>query len=330
MSTWENVILPNWETKKNETATVRLWWYGLPPRVRGVVWFNILNTNVAREKYEEYLKHAQAVKEFINKEDIERKKEYMNQFQPRSKIEDNLTSNETEQVEQCLFKGKEKSVSVIVLDLPRTFPGLSFFQPGGPCHDQLKNVLEAFVCSRVDLGYVQGMSYVAALLLLFMDEFEAFQSICGLFQREIFSTFYTMELESIQLYIKIFSFLFKNFLPDLHYHMEVKNEISPHIYFLDWVLTLFSKSPPIDVASHILDVYLLEGEYFLFKAGLGILYLLKNKLLRVEFDGIMQLMQQLTSHEIDDTELFQYISCVELDAVAYANIVDKIKNTTYL
>jgi len=96
------------------------------------------------------------------------------------------------------------------------------------------------------------------------------------------------------------------------------------------VLTLFTKSIPIDVAAHLVDVYLLEGEYFLFKAGLGILYLLKGKLLSVEFDGVMHALQQLTSVEIDETELFQYINCIELDRETYAKIVEKIKNTTFL
>lgn len=41
------------------------------------------------------------------------------------------------------------------------------------------------------------MSYLAAMFLLYMDEFDAFQCMCGLFQRKIFTAFYTMELESV-------------------------------------------------------------------------------------------------------------------------------------
>jgi len=57
-------------------------------------------------------------------------------------------------------------VSLIPLDLPRTFPALAFFQPGGPWHDHLRQVLEAYACYRPDIGYVQGMSYIAAVLLI--------------------------------------------------------------------------------------------------------------------------------------------------------------------
>lgn len=341
---WEKEILPEWENKKSDPNTISIWWYGIPPRVRGAVWLKVLNTNIPQEQYKIYLAQAAVVQKIIKREDIERKREYMKASKELSGPNvpdraDNRKSASQRYQESIALQpdpdlrelvGKERSVSVITLDLPRTFPALSFFQPGGPCHHQLKHVLEAFVCSRTDLGYVQGMSYLAAMFLLYMDEFDAFQCMCGLFERKIFTAFYTMELESIQFYIRIFSYLLQNLMPDLYHHLEIKNDVSPHIYFLDWVLTLFTKSIPIDVAAHLLDVFLLEGEYFLYKAGLGILYLLKPKLLLVEFDGIMHSLQQLTSVEIDDTELFQHINCVELDKNLYDSVVEKIKNTTYL
>ena len=34
---------------------------------------------------------------------------------------------------------------------------------------QLRNVLDALVCSRPDVGYVQGMSYLGAMICLYTD-----------------------------------------------------------------------------------------------------------------------------------------------------------------
>ncbi|EGC29723.1 hypothetical protein DICPUDRAFT_158657 [Dictyostelium purpureum] len=42
--------------------------------------------------------------------------------------------------------GREGSVSLIHLDLPRTFPMLSIFQDEGPLHQSLANVLKEYVC----------------------------------------------------------------------------------------------------------------------------------------------------------------------------------------
>jgi len=81
--------------------------------------------------------------------------------------------------------GKENTVSLIPLDLPRTFPCLSFFQVGGPSHGPLGQVLEAYVCYRPDIGYVQGMSYLAAVMLLYMDTFPAFCCLANLLNSPI-------------------------------------------------------------------------------------------------------------------------------------------------
>ena len=36
----------------------------------------------------------------------------------------------------------------------------SFFQPDGPMAPQLADVLEAYVCYRPDIGYVQGVFHI--------------------------------------------------------------------------------------------------------------------------------------------------------------------------
>jgi alpha-tubulin suppressor-like RCC1 family protein len=70
-----------------------------------------------------------------------------------------------------LLQGREGSLSLIPMDLLRTFPALRLFGPpgspsAGPLHAPVRDVLEAFACFRPDVGYVQGMSYVAAMLAL--------------------------------------------------------------------------------------------------------------------------------------------------------------------
>jgi len=46
-------------------------------------------------------------------------------------------------------------------------------------------VLEAYVCFRPDIGYVQGMSYLAAVMLLYMDTFPAFCCLANLLNTPI-------------------------------------------------------------------------------------------------------------------------------------------------
>ena len=50
------------------------------------------------------------------------------------------------------------------------YADLGFFKPGGVLYEPLKNILISFAVYRADLGYVQGMSYMAANLLLHIGD----------------------------------------------------------------------------------------------------------------------------------------------------------------
>ena len=118
---WSTEILPQWESARKWRKTRDLWWQGLPPSVRGIVWKqsigNDLNVTgdlfvICLERAKEKLNHSEGV-------------------------------------------GLEASVDVIKLDLSRTFPHLGIFQQGGPLHQALDELLSAYVCFRPDIGYVQ-------------------------------------------------------------------------------------------------------------------------------------------------------------------------------
>mmetsp|Transcript_14815 Transcript_14815/g.12619 ORF Transcript_14815/g.12619 Transcript_14815/m.12619 type:complete len:114 (+) Transcript_14815:533-874(+) len=71
---------------------------------------------------------------------------------------------------------KEATIRLIDLDLPRTFPSLAIFNnKDSPIYENLQNVLDAFVIARPDIGYIQGMTFVAGLLLLYMQPYDAFR-----------------------------------------------------------------------------------------------------------------------------------------------------------
>lgn len=77
--------------------------------------------------------------------------------------------------------GRETSLQLIDTDLPRTFPKMQLFGRDDAFHARLRQVLEAYTCSRPDLGYIQGMSYLAAMLSLYArDSFEAFKCLANM------------------------------------------------------------------------------------------------------------------------------------------------------
>ena len=63
---------------------------------------------------------------------------------------------------------REKSISLIEQDVKRTFAELKLFQDGMKYNQSIFKILKAFAMYRPDIGYVQGMSYLAAVVLMYI------------------------------------------------------------------------------------------------------------------------------------------------------------------
>jgi len=166
----------------------------------------------------------------------------------------------------------------------------------------LKNILEAYVSFCPEVGYVQGMSYIVAMILLNIEsEYRAFVTACNLFNRDIMKTFYSVNIEKMESFFQIFDKAILEYLPTLHQHLK-KLEIAPILYCLDWIITLYSKSLPINIATRVWDIFLFEGDYSLIHIALGILSLLEKKLLKGDFDVCLQTLQHISNEDFDEVK----------------------------
>ncbi|KAK1272422.1 hypothetical protein QJS04_geneDACA016441 [Acorus gramineus] len=83
--------------------------------------------------------------------------------------------------EQLVIYETSASELDIIRDISRTFPSHVFFQQRhGPGQRSLYNVLKAYSVYDRDVGYVQGMGFIAGLLLLYMSEEDAFWLLVAL------------------------------------------------------------------------------------------------------------------------------------------------------
>jgi hypothetical protein len=125
----------------------------------------------------------------------------------------------------------------------------------------------------LDMGYVQGMSYIVSILLLYLDENKAFQSFINLLSSKSLlgrSNFHLLEKSNIDVYIHSFDYFFQRYLPLLYFHFK-KQDVCSEMFLLDWHLSLFAKSLSLEVVTRVWDLFLVEGEVFLTKTALGIL-----------------------------------------------------------
>lgn len=291
-----------------DTAKTRkLIWAGVPPSLRGRVWLAATGNDlhVTRDLFDIFRKRAADAKAASLAADA------------ALRADDSSTSSTTTTAAApaAQLVGREDSIVLIDTDLARTFPVLSFFQPGGPMYDTLRDVLEAYVCYRPDIGYVQGMSFLAAVLLLQMDAYECFQCLSNLLNRTVLLVSFKMNGAQIAGYMSVLRALLRKHAPKVEAQFQAQN-IMLEAFAIDWILTLFSKSLPLEVAARLWDIFLFEGEVFLFRAIVGLLKHIHRDILANDFELNMKLLTHIPQ-DIDCEELLKDVASVQLTLAEY-------------
>ncbi|XP_056298462.1 TBC1 domain family member 14 isoform X2 [Pseudoliparis swirei] len=286
--TWNQEILPNWTTLCTSRRVRDLWWQGLPPSVRGKVWSLAVGNelNITHELYSICLSRA------------------------REKWSSTPSHSLETEPEDPGSSDRESSLELIKLDISRTFPHLCIFQQGGPYHDVLHSILGAYTCYRPDVGYVQGMSFIAAVLILNLDTADAFIAFANLLNKPCQMAFFRVDHSLMLTYFAAFEVFFEENLPKLFAHFH-KNNLTPDIYLIDWIFTLYSKSLPLDLACRVWDVFCRDSEEFLFRTGLGLLRRYQDVLTTMDFIHMAQFLTRLPE-QLPAEQLFQHIAAVHM------------------
>mmetsp|Transcript_9073 Transcript_9073/g.4835 ORF Transcript_9073/g.4835 Transcript_9073/m.4835 type:complete len:110 (+) Transcript_9073:60-389(+) len=87
---------------------------------------------------------------------------------------------------------------LILKDVQQTFPTMQFFHASTEQNAGLLNILRVYMAYRPDMGYIPGMSYLAAMFLLYLDEYEAFCSFVNLLHSAHFVPFLRGDIRHIK------------------------------------------------------------------------------------------------------------------------------------
>ncbi|XP_011166627.1 TBC1 domain family member 14 [Solenopsis invicta] len=209
-------------------------------------------------------------------------------------------------LERAMSCPNNESLAAIRLDVSRTFPTLCVFQEGGPLFDSLQGILAAYAVYRPDVGYVQGMSFVGAVLSLNMEPPDAFACFANLLNHPCHRAAFTLDQKRMNTYYKVYSSALAHKLPKVFSHFTIAG-LSPDLYLLDWLYTIYAKAMPLDVACRIWDVFLRDGDEFLFRTALGVLHLYQEELLKMDFVHGAQFLTRLPEN-LQVESLFNSIS----------------------
>ncbi|KAM6262124.1 rab GTPase-activating protein 1-like isoform 2-T3 [Porphyrio hochstetteri] len=178
--------------------------------------------------------------------------------------------------------------SVITRDIHRTFPAHDYFKDTeGDGQESLYKICKAYSVYDEDIGYCQGQSFLAAVLLLHMPEEQAFCVFVKIMYGYGLRDLYRNNFED--LHCKFFQLekLIQEQLPDLHSHFSNLN-LEAHMYASQWFLTLFTAKFPLCMVFHIIDLLLCEGMNIIFHVALALLKTSKEDLLQADFEGALK------------------------------------------
>lgn len=199
-------------------------------------------------------------------------------------------------------------------DVSRTFPDNALFESKEGLAT-LRRLLLAYSLHNPKVGYCQSMNFVGAVLLLFMEEDDAFWLLCtvveqitclsrptrggshkGADPRRMF--YYQMDLAGAHVDQAVMKDLVAEKLPRLHAHLE-RMEFALEPITINWFLCLLVNAVPLETTLHLWDCMMYEGIKVVFRAALVLLKCNEKSILKAtEFD---QLLQAITTPPATDS-----------------------------
>ena len=293
---WEREVIPDVEGAKKMARSL-VWLGPIPSRFRCLIWKSAIGNqlHITPELFDIFLSHARSA---------------------HSTARHTLQSEVEDATSTPVRYGQEATLDLIPIDLPRSVGRVESYE-------SISAVLEAYTYYRPDVGYVQGMSYIARVFAeVGMTEFDMFLCLANVLHAPCLRTFYSMDVELIQPYILLHNELMHEFIPDIANHLECIG-LSADIYIYEWILTLYGHVIPKPSVYRIWDGLFLRGEKHLFIVSVGLLKALSPHILDQPFDEVAVLLTRgsAIAKHVDEGSLFTEIQSIRLTSKRYHSLL---------
>ncbi|NWT68056.1 US6NL protein, partial [Prunella himalayana] len=191
-------------------------------------------------------------------------------------------------------KSFSSEIKQIDLDVNRTFRNHIMFRDRyGVKQQALFHVLSAYSVYNTEVSYCQGMSQIAAILLMYLNEEDAFWALAQLLtnQRHAMHGFFIPGFPKLQRFQAHHEQILNKLFPKLKKHMD-KEQMTTGIYTTKWFLQCFIDRTPFTLTLRLWDIYILEGERVLTAMAYTILKLHKKRLLKMTLEDLREFLQE--------------------------------------
>ena len=346
---WVEKILPEWEVEKDTPAVSNLLWRTIPANVRGMVWpqaiGNALQINAvlyaALLEQSERVGYHRSVDQDQLRQEADAALAAVDSAPPStppspggspaaSPARAAAELQELTEAEKLAMEPMKKSFGLIETDMDRTMSkwigelktakspvydvAKARSEDGDAC---LKRVLEVYACYKPELGYVQGMSYLAAMLLLYTEPITAFICLANIMEKSCLLVFYRMQVDEMDKYFRVFEKLLALKLPAM-YAFLTENDVSPRMYIVQWIFAVFSRSVPLVLSSALWDHFLVKGDVFLFRACIGLLKASQDQIIGQDFDVVLKTLNHLPLEDKDTDRALEAVKSIVISDELWA------------
>ena len=220
----------------------------------------------------------------------------------------NITSNIYKNILSLSKDLKEKNekhshvIEEIERDINRTFYTEKFKKGNGK--EMLINILSALAFIRPEIGYCQGMNFIAGALIELIDEEEKIFWIFLSFIDNIdLNLLFLKNMPDYSIRVFQLNYFIKKNYPKLFNHFQ-NQQINSDIFFSKWILTIFANYLPFYKLYKIWDLFIIDKWKAIFKISMVLLGLIKDKIIDLDLTEFCLFFK---SNEIKEMITFKYI-----------------------
>ena len=198
----------------------------------------------------------------------------------------------------------EELEKIIIKDLDRTFPLCQFFKEKyGNGQRKLYKILSSYSIYNKDVGYLQGMGFLTAVFLTYMDEESSFFMLHSLMKKYQMDSIFFDGFPGLKKKFFIMLKLQKKCIPKI-YKIFQRDGILPTMYLSTWFISLFARSIEFHIVIRIFDCFFLEGFKVIYRISLALLKLKENEFCKCSIGNALSLLQTCVDN-INIDELFK-------------------------
>jgi hypothetical protein len=157
----------------------------------------------------------------------------------------------------------------------------------------LRRLLYAYNVYDEEVGYCQGMNFIAAMFLTFLPEEEAFWMFVAVMNEEPYEMreLFLENMAGTHKSLFVADKLIQKLLPKLAYHFK-RESIHISMFATQWVMTIFASTFPFDLVARVWDSFIVEGWKVVYRITLALLDYATPELLELSIEEVFDYFRE--------------------------------------